>query len=319
MPVGVAAFDRWRRIHSADRNTVRLAQPARARTRCGQRSPRGIPAWPKFSTSRPPGSTPGNPVPAVNRLNLDVADGEFVVLVGPSGSGKSTALRMLAGLEDVDQGEIRIGGVDVSQKPPKDRDIAMVFQNYALYPHMSVAENMGFALKLKGVSKEERAAKVLRRGQAARPRAVPGPQAQGAVRWPAPARRDGPGDRPRAQRVPDGRAAVQPRRQAAGRDPRQHRRAAGPARHDHHLRHPRPGRGHDDGRPGGAAQGRHPAAGRHPAQPVRPARQRLRRRLHRLAGDEPAQGRRSPRPARSSATWSSRSSRTPRPRPGRPA
>jgi multiple sugar transport system ATP-binding protein len=97
----------------------------------------------------------------VNRLNLDVADGEFVVLVGPSGSGKSTALRMLAGLEDVDQGEIRIGGVDVSQKPPKDRDIAMVFQNYALYPHMSVAENMGFALKLKGVSKEERAKKVL--------------------------------------------------------------------------------------------------------------------------------------------------------------
>jgi multiple sugar transport system ATP-binding protein len=104
---------------------------------------------------------PGNPIPAVNRLSLDVADGEFVVLVGPSGSGKSTALRMLAGLEDVDQGEIRIGGVDVSQKPPKDRDIAMVFQNYALYPHMSVAENMGFALKLKGVSKEERAKKVL--------------------------------------------------------------------------------------------------------------------------------------------------------------
>jgi multiple sugar transport system ATP-binding protein len=103
---------------------------------------------------------PGNPIPAVNNLSLDVADGEFVVLVGPSGSGKSTALRMLAGLEDVNEGEIRIGGVDVSQKPPKDRDIAMVFQNYALYPHMSVAENMGFALKLKGVSKEERAKKV---------------------------------------------------------------------------------------------------------------------------------------------------------------
>ncbi len=104
---------------------------------------------------------PGNPVPAVNKLDLDIADGEFMVLVGPSGSGKSTALRMLAGLEDVNEGEIRIGGTDVSQKPPKDRDIAMVFQNYALYPHMSVAENMGFALKLKGVSKEERASKVL--------------------------------------------------------------------------------------------------------------------------------------------------------------
>jgi multiple sugar transport system ATP-binding protein len=102
----------------------------------------------------------GNPVPAVNKLDLDVADGEFMVLVGPSGSGKSTALRMLAGLEEVNEGEIRIGGVDVSQKAPKDRDIAMVFQNYALYPHMSVAENMGFALKLKGVSKEVRDTKV---------------------------------------------------------------------------------------------------------------------------------------------------------------
>jgi multiple sugar transport system ATP-binding protein len=104
---------------------------------------------------------PGNPVAAVNKLNLDIADGEFMVLVGPSGSGKSTALRMLAGLEDVNEGEIKIGGTDVSQKPPKDRDIAMVFQNYALYPHMSVAENMGFALKLKGIGKEERSAKVL--------------------------------------------------------------------------------------------------------------------------------------------------------------
>ena len=104
---------------------------------------------------------PGNPVPAVNRLDLDVVDGEFMVLVGPSGSGKSTALRMLAGLEDVDQGEIRIAGKDVSNKPPKDRDIAMVFQNYALYPHMTVAENMGFALKLKGINKSERDAQVL--------------------------------------------------------------------------------------------------------------------------------------------------------------
>ena len=102
----------------------------------------------------------GNPIPAVNKLNLEVADGEFMVLVGPSGSGKSTALRMLAGLEEVNQGEIHIGGQDVSRKPPKDRDIAMVFQNYALYPHMSVGENMGFALKLKGVSKEERETKV---------------------------------------------------------------------------------------------------------------------------------------------------------------
>ena len=104
---------------------------------------------------------PGNPpVKAVKNLNLDVADGEFLVLVGPSGCGKSTALRMLAGLEDVDEGEIRISGKDVSHRPPKDRDIAMVFQNYALYPHMSVADNMGFALKLAGVNKTEREQKV---------------------------------------------------------------------------------------------------------------------------------------------------------------
>jgi multiple sugar transport system ATP-binding protein len=96
----------------------------------------------------------------VNKLNLDIPDGEFCVLVGPSGSGKSTALRMLAGLEDVDLGAIYIGDRDVSNLPPKERDIAMVFQNYALYPHMSVAENMGFALKLKGVNKTERDAKV---------------------------------------------------------------------------------------------------------------------------------------------------------------
>ena len=104
---------------------------------------------------------PGNPIPAVDALNLEIKDGEFMVLVGPSGSGKSTALRMLAGLEEVTSGEIQIAGTDVSRKAPKDRDIAMVFQNYALYPHMSVGENMGFALKLKGVSKPERAKKVL--------------------------------------------------------------------------------------------------------------------------------------------------------------
>ncbi len=96
---------------------------------------------------------PGNPgVRAVDRLSLEVPDGEFLVLVGPSGSGKSTALRMLAGLEDVNEGAIRIGDRDVTDLPPKDRDIAMVFQSYALYPHMTVADNMGFALKLRGFS-----------------------------------------------------------------------------------------------------------------------------------------------------------------------
>ena len=103
----------------------------------------------------------GSTTAAVDALDLGIEDGEFMVLVGPSGSGKSTALRMLAGLEDVTSGEIRVNGSDVSRTPPKDRDIAMVFQNYALYPHMSVAENMAFALKLAGVGKAERQQKVL--------------------------------------------------------------------------------------------------------------------------------------------------------------
>src|SRR5215212_6343993 len=92
---------------------------------------------------------------AVKDLNLKIDDGEFVILVGPSGCGKSTALRMIAGLEDISEGELRIGDQVVNEKAPKDRDIAMVFQNYALYPHMSVRDNMGFALKLKGVDKAE--------------------------------------------------------------------------------------------------------------------------------------------------------------------
>jgi multiple sugar transport system ATP-binding protein len=104
---------------------------------------------------------PGGTRPAVDKINLTVKDGEFLVLVGPSGCGKTTTLRMLAGLEEVNEGRILIGDREVTNIPPKDRDIAMVFQNYALYPHMTVAENMGFALKIAGVKKEERAARVL--------------------------------------------------------------------------------------------------------------------------------------------------------------
>jgi multiple sugar transport system ATP-binding protein len=92
---------------------------------------------------------------AVDRLDLSVGDGEFVVLVGPSGCGKTTSLRMIAGLEAVDSGRILIGTRDVTDADPKDRDVAMVFQNYALYPHMTVAQNMGFALKIAGTAKSE--------------------------------------------------------------------------------------------------------------------------------------------------------------------
>jgi multiple sugar transport system ATP-binding protein len=103
---------------------------------------------------------PGTPKPAVNQLNLEVTDGELLVLVGPSGSGKSTALRMLAGLEPLDDGRIFIGGNNVSRVRPRDRDIAMVFQNYALYPNLDVAQNMGFALKQQRIPKEERMQRV---------------------------------------------------------------------------------------------------------------------------------------------------------------
>ena len=98
---------------------------------------------------------PGSEKPAVDALDLVIEPGEFLVLVGPSGCGKSTSLRMLAGLEDVTSGRILIGDKDVTHLRPKDRDIAMVFQNYALYPHMSVGENMGFALKIAGIAKSD--------------------------------------------------------------------------------------------------------------------------------------------------------------------
>jgi multiple sugar transport system ATP-binding protein len=128
----------------------------------------------------------GAEAPAVDDFSLDIQDGEFMVLVGPSGSGKSTSLRMLAGLEAVTAGHILIGGRDVTHLPPRDRDIAMVFQNYALYPHMTVAENMGFALRMAKVSKDERDRRVLEAAKlldlesllSRKPRALSGGQRQ---------------------------------------------------------------------------------------------------------------------------------------------
>ncbi|MDQ6936499.1 MAG: ATP-binding cassette domain-containing protein [Actinomycetota bacterium] len=103
---------------------------------------------------------PGGSAPAVDRLDLEIDDGELVTLVGPSGSGKSTALRMLAGLEPIDSGEVLVGDEIVTGRAPKDRDLAMVFQSYALYPHMNVANNIGFPLRMRGVPRAGRLAKV---------------------------------------------------------------------------------------------------------------------------------------------------------------
>ncbi len=97
----------------------------------------------------------GGDVVAVRDVNLDIRDGEFVVFVGPSGCGKTTVLRMIAGLEEITSGKVFIGDDVVNDLPPRERDVAMVFQNYALYPHMNVRQNMGFALKLRKIDKVE--------------------------------------------------------------------------------------------------------------------------------------------------------------------
>src|ERR1700704_1060806 len=178
--------------------------------------------------------------PAVDALDLDIKDGEFMVLVGPSGSGKTTALRMLAGLEPLDGGRIEIAGRDISDVEPKDRDIAMVFQNYALYPSKTVAENMGFALKMQHVPRDERdrrvreAARILDLDDALldrKPKALSGGQRQRVAM--------GRAHRGEPKRLPDGGAAVQPRREAARADAQPDRRAAAPPRHHHGLRNAR--------------------------------------------------------------------------------
>ena len=157
---------------------------------------------------------------AIKGIDFEVGDGQFCVLVGPSGCGKSTLLRMVAGLETITAGEIDIGGRIVNQIEPAERDIAMVFQNYALYPHMSVYNNMAYGLRNRGMAEPEidtrvqEAARILELGADARP------QAAATLRRPAPARRDGPRHRAAAESVPVRRAAVQPRRQAAHRHAR---------------------------------------------------------------------------------------------------
>ena len=195
----------------------------------------------------------GGQLRAVNELTLDIADGEFLVLVGPSGCGKSTALRMIAGLEEITDGGIWIGDQFVNDVHPKDRDIAMVFQNYALYPHMSrlrqhrlpAADREG-CRRRRSDKRVVEAARILELEHylKRRPGQLSGGQRQRVAMGRAIVRQP--------VGLPDGRAALEPRRQAPRPDARRDRAAAAPARHDDDLRHPRPGRGDDDGPPRGA-------------------------------------------------------------------
>ena len=236
---------------------------------------------------------------AVDRLDLEVADGEFVVLVGPSGCGKTTALRMVAGLEEISGGLVRIGDRTVNDLSPKDRDIAMVFQNYALYPHLTVRGNVAFPLKIKKLPKAEIDARV---AEAARildlepylnrkPRALSGGQRQrvamgrAIVRQPAVFLMDEPLSNLDAKLRVQMRADIKKiqRDLSVTTD----------------LRHARPDRGDDDGRSRCRdAEGR-AAAGGAASGAVRPPGQHVRRRLHRQPGDEHARS--ADRPARRSA------------------
>ncbi len=224
--------------------------------------------------------------PAVRGIDLDIADKEFVVLVGPSGCGKSTTLRMIAGLEDITAGDVLIGGEVVNDMPPKDRDIAMVFQNYALYPHMSVYENMSFGLRLKKVAERRDRAARRERGADPRHQRAAAAQTEAALRRTAPARRDGARDRARPEGVPVRRAAVQSRRQAARADAHRDQEGAPEGAHHHRLRDARPDRSDDARRPRGGDERRQHRAGGDTERPLPQPHDQIRRRLHRLAGDE---------------------------------
>ncbi len=231
----------------------------------------------------------------VDDVTLDIADREFLVLVGPSGCGKSTTLRMIAGLETTSGGDIFIGDRRVNELGPKDRDIAMVFQNYALYPHMNVYDNMAFGLKMRQVPKAEIDQRVKEAADILGLEPYLKRKPKEIVGRSAAARRARPRDRSTSGGVPDGRAALEPRRQAARADAHRDRQAAPARRDDDDLRDARPDRGDDDGSSHRGDEGRRRAAGRAAATSLRPSGEPVRRRLHRLADDElpllPARGR----------------------------
>ena len=224
---------------------------------------------------------------AVYGIDLEIHDGEFVVLVGPSGCGKSTTLRMIAGLEDISGGEVTIAGRVVNDLPPRERNISMVFQNYALYPHMTVRENLGFSLKIAKkddatiVKAVEEAAGILGLNDLMerKPAELSGGQRQrvamgrAIVRHPDVFLFDEPLSNLDAKLRTQMRVEIKKLHQKVG--------------NDHHLRHPRSGRGDDAGGPDRSDARRPYRAGRHAAGTVQRAGQYIRCHLHRLAADEP--------------------------------
>ena len=227
---------------------------------------------------------------AVEDLDLEIEDGEFMVLVGPSGCGKTTALRMLAGLEEVSEGD------DPDRRPGRERPHPEGARHRDGVPELrALPAHVGrgqprLRAALPEASEGGGHAARPRGGRDARDRRLPQAQAARALRRTATAGRDGPSPRARAGGVPDGRAALQPRREAQGADAGRDPRPPAPPQRDHDLRHPRPDRGTDPGRSRRRHAERPPAAGRHAGGALRAAAQRLRRELHRLAVDQHGRG-----------------------------
>ena len=186
-------------------------------------------------------------VVALDDVNIEVEDKEFLVLVGPSGCGKTTALRCLAGLEEVTEGEVMIDDNVVNDVAPKDRDIAMVFQSYALYPHMSVFDNMAFGLKLRKVPKDEIRSRVEDAAEILGIKNLTGSEAEGTLRRSAAAGRCWTRNRPRTESVPLRRAAFEPGRKTPCPNPRPNQQTASASANHLHLRDTRPDRGDDHG------------------------------------------------------------------------
>ena len=203
------------------------------------------------------------PTTSSGKLNLEIANREFVVLLGPSGCGKTTTLRAIAGLEEIDNGDILIDGKPVQALTPGERDIAFVFQLFALYPHLTAFDNIAFPLRATGESRAEIERQVRDVAASLQIEPLLGKRPSAALRRRHAAGGDRPGAGAAAEGAADGRADRRARRQAARGHARRAEAAAHRERHDQRLRHPRPDRGDGARRPGGGDERRGAAAGGH--------------------------------------------------------